>query len=53
MSLEYEVRSMKKTFERRLMWLEVTLIKMNVTLQSLERQVKEFGDIAHSKEKEP
>ena len=39
--LTYETKSMKKTMERRLLFIEITLCKINVSIQSLENMIRQ------------
>ncbi len=39
MNIEYELNSMKKMMERRLLFIEITLSKINVSIQSLEKEL--------------
>ena len=40
MSIDYELKTLKKTLERRLMFLEMTLIKINTSIQALEIEIR-------------
>lgn len=39
-TLEYDIKSMKKMIERRLLFLEVTLNGINSSIKSLERELR-------------
>jgi len=39
-TLEYDIKSMKKMIERRLIFLEVTLNGINSSIKSLERELR-------------
>ena len=40
MSIDYEIASLKKTLERRFMFIELTLSKINSSIQSMEREIR-------------